>query len=87
MPIKKSAKKALRSSLKRRNFNLIYKRNIQDTIKKFKKIISKKDSKESQLAFSMVQKALDKAVKHGYIKKNTAARKKSRLVKLLGKTS
>jgi len=85
MPIKKSAKKALRSSKRKKVFNLRYKRNIENSTKKFKKLVSGGNLKEAQEFFKNVQKALDKAVKHSYIKKNTAARKKSRLSRLLKK--
>lgn len=36
---------------------------------------------------SLAYKAIDKAAKRGVIKKNTAARKKSRLAKLLSKAN
>lgn len=87
MPIIKSAKKALRGSLRKREFNLRYKMNIQNVTKKFKKLIAQKNEKEARDYFKNVQKALDKAAKHGYIKKNAAARKKSRLEKLIKKAA
>ena len=40
---------------------------------------------EAEKALSSVYKAIDKAAKRGVIKKNTAARKKSRIVKYMHK--
>ena len=87
MPITKSAKKAVRASRRKRVFNLRRKSAIETATKKFKKLIKEKNLKEIQTALSNVYKALDKAAKTGFIKKNTAARKKSRLSKLLKKIS
>jgi small subunit ribosomal protein S20 len=85
MPIIKSAKKALRSSKRKRVFNLVRKDAISKNVKSFKKLISENKLKEAKEMFSKVQKAFDKAVKTNYIKKNTSSRKKSRLSKMLKK--
>jgi len=85
MPIIKSAKKALRGSLRKREFNLRLKSNILQSTKKLKKFVAEKKAKEAKEAFVSVQKALDKAAKKGYIKKNAASRKKSRLVAMIKK--
>lgn len=87
MPIKKSAKKALRQSKKRRKRNLIYKQKIKDLTKEVKNLVSQKKIKEAKLLLPKVYKALDKAAKVGVIKKNTASRKKSRITKFINKTS
>jgi small subunit ribosomal protein S20 len=83
MPIIKSAKKALRSSKRKRIFNLKRKDTISKSIKTFKKLVLDKKSSEAKALFPKVQKALDKAVKTKYIKKNNASRKKSRLSAML----
>ena len=83
MPITKSAKKALRQSLKRREQNLARKRALAKTLKNFLRLIKAKKTDEAKNYFASVQKALDKAAKTGLLKKNTASRKKSRLSKLL----
>ncbi len=85
MPITTSAKKALRVSHKKRVFNNAKKDLINKTIKQFKKLVSEKKIKEAKEQIKNVQKVLDKSVKTGLIKLNTAARKKSRLVKMLKK--
>ena len=82
MPIIKSAKKALRQSKKRHLRNLKRKEAIIDAIKKIKKALKK--GKEEAIKFlPLVYKAIDKAAKTGAINKNAAARKKSRLAKLI----
>ena len=82
MPITKSAKKAIRGSARKRVFNLRRDRAMKDAIKKFVKL-AKTDQKEAQKMLPAVFKAVDKASKRGVIKKNNAARKKSRLSRLV----
>lgn len=85
MPIIKSAKKALRQSLKRRERNLKRKASLQKALKNFSRLIKAKKLDEAKNYFPQVQKALDKAAKQNIIKKNTAARKKSRLSKVFSR--
>jgi small subunit ribosomal protein S20 len=85
MPITKSAKKALRSSLKKREFNLRRKEGVAKVTKSLKKVIASGDKKAAQALIPQLQKALDKAVKGKTLNKNTASRKKSRLSKLVKK--
>ncbi|PIR40233.1 MAG: 30S ribosomal protein S20 [Candidatus Zambryskibacteria bacterium CG10_big_fil_rev_8_21_14_0_10_34_34] len=82
MPITKSAKKALRGSKKKRVFNLRKKNEMQGVIKEYKKLILAKKTEEAKKLIPKLQKVIDKAKKKGIIKKNTASRKKSRLVTL-----
>ena len=78
MPNKANAKKALRQAKKRQVLNTqrkdAYKKAIKQTLKSENKDGKLKASREAQ-------KALGKAVKNGILKKNTAARKLSRLMK------
>lgn len=83
MPITKSAKKALRQNIRRRARNLQRARAMKDAIKKT--LRTKGD--EQKAAVAAAYKAIDKAAKRGIIKKNTAARKKSRLMRALSKTN
>ena len=83
MPITKSAKKALRGSKKKRVFNLRRKNEMQNVIKQYKKLILSKKTDEATKLIPQLQKAIDKAQKRGIIKKNTASRKKSRLLKTI----
>jgi len=83
MPNKPNAKKALRQSIKRKALNderkLAFRKAIKSTIKA--------TTKEEKLNMvKQAQKALDKASKNGVIKKNTAARKLSRLMKKINST-
>lgn len=85
MPITKSAKKALRQSLKRRARNIQKKAKIKNLLKEVRNLVSQKKIKEAKKLLPQVYKILDKAAKTGLIKKNTAARKKSRIAHLLTK--
>ena len=82
MPITKSAKKAIRGSLRKKVFNDARKRAMKEIIKKFEKI-AKTDKAEAKKMLSAAFKAIDKAAQKGVIKKNNAANKKSRLSKLI----
>jgi len=85
MAITRGAKKAHRSSLNKRKFNVRRKDKVSLAIKSFKKLVASGNKKEAEKMMREVQSALDKAVKGKTIKKNTASRKKSRLSKLLKK--
>jgi len=86
MPITSSAKKALRGSAKKRVYNLRRKKVLDETVKGLKKGVSTMKKAEAQTSLSAAYKAIDKALKGGLIKKNTAARKKSRLAALVKKS-
>lgn len=85
MPITSSAKKALRSSKRKKVFNLRRKSVMQDVVKEYKKLILAKKEDEAKKLLPKLQQAIDKAKKRGLIKGNTASRKKSRLMKKLSK--
>ena len=87
MPITKSAKKALRHNIKRRKGNLVYKKKMKDLIKEVRSLVLEKKIEEAKKLLPQVYKILDKSAKVGIIKKNTAARKKSRITKLVNKNS
>lgn len=82
MAIIKSAKKAIRSSGRKRIMNVRRKRALHDTVKATRDAVGA-DRKSQMEKLSKAYQAIDKALKRGIIKKNTAARKKSRLVKFL----
>jgi len=85
MPITSSAKKALRSSKRKRLVNLVSKEKMNKTVKAVKKLVVSKTKEGTKEALILAYKALDKAAKKGVIKKNTASRKKSRLAKAIKK--
>ncbi len=81
MAITKSAKKRIRSSERKRVFNLRRLRAMKKEIKDFLNKISKKDIEGAEKSLPQLYKSIDKATKRGVIKKNNANRKKSRLTK------
>ena len=83
MAITRSAEKALRQSIRRKAKNLKYKNQIKNLLKEARVLLQGQKIKEAQQLLPQIYKALDKAAKKGVIKKNTAARKKSRLTKKL----
>lgn len=85
MAITSSAKKAIRSSAKKRVFNVRRKEALHDAAKSLLKALSKKDVAGAEKLLPTAYKAIDKAMKRGVIKKNTAARKKSRLALALAR--
>ena len=82
MPITKSAKKAIRGSLRKKAFNDQRKRVMKEVIKKIEKL-SKTNRVEAMKMLSSAFQAIDKAAQKGVIKKNNASNKKSRLSKLV----
>ncbi len=74
MPIIKSAKKAARQAVKRRNNNQATKKVIRNALKDFR-------NKPTAEKMAVVQSEYDKAVKKGLMKKNTASRRKANLAK------
>ncbi len=83
MPKIKSAKKALRQSLKRQKRNLKKKNDIRISKKNYLKAVETGNDQEVLQKLSQVYKALDKAQKTKVIKKNKANRLKSKLSKKL----
>jgi len=85
MAITSSAKKAGRASLKKRVFNVRTKRSFENEIKNVQKLVKEGKIKEAERALPIAYKAIDKAMKRDYIKKNTAGRYKSRLTLFVNK--
>lgn len=85
MPIKESAKKELRKAKKRRVLNVRRQKTMKDALKNIKKLILAGKKDDAKKLLSAAYQAIDKAAKRGVIKKNAAARKKSRLMKSLNK--
>jgi small subunit ribosomal protein S20 len=83
MPIKHSAKKALRQNKKRRLRNIIYKTKIKNLTKKA--LLLYKENKKQDLLkiIPSLYRAFDIGAKVGVLKKNTAARRKSVIAKKL----
>ncbi|MDZ7726516.1 MAG: 30S ribosomal protein S20 [Candidatus Campbellbacteria bacterium] len=86
MPITRGAKKAIRVSERKRVFNERRKRAMKNAEKEMRKLIEAGKAKEAEAKLADTYKAIDKAAKRGVIKDNTAARKKSRIVRSIQKT-
>ncbi len=82
MPITKSAQKAIRVSLRQKVFNDQRKKAMKEIIKTIEKL-AKTDKIGAQKLLPPAFQAIDKSAQRGVIKKNNAARKKSRLAKLV----
>lgn len=87
MPHTKSAKKALRQNIKRRERNRAVKKTIKQLTKKFLATLKEGSAEERLAAFTAVQKKLDKAGIRRVIHPNAAARKKSQLARKLAAAS
>lgn len=84
MPNTKSAKKAMRSSIKKRDFNLTKKFAIKNSLKELRKVLAE-NPQEHQTVLSKVYSSLDKAAKTKFIHKNKADRKKSRVAAMVAR--
>ncbi|MBL7156318.1 MAG: 30S ribosomal protein S20 [Candidatus Pacebacteria bacterium] len=87
MPITKSAQKALRQNTKKRIRNLRNKRTLKKLLKEVRVLIEQKKVKQAQELLPQTYKTIDKMTKTGYIKKNKAAREKSKIAKKLNALS
>jgi len=80
MPITKSAKKAAKQALKRRDVNVVFKESMKTAIKAVKKAVDTQADNIGELVVH-AQKRIDKASKRFIITKQSASRKKSTLMK------
>lgn len=80
-----SAKKAVRQSGRRKIRNLQKIKIIKKLLRGVEGLISQKKIEEAKKLLPRIYKVLDKAAKTGLIKKNTVARRKSRITKLVAK--
>lgn len=81
MAHKKAALKSLRQTKKRTEFNSAVKKTIGYFKKQATRALEKKEVSQAQEWYTKLQKTVDKAARRNILKKNTAARKKSRLLK------
>ena len=86
MPNKQNAKKALRQSQKRGIRNTEVKTAYKKAVKEVNKLVATGE-KEVKEQMRLAQKFLDKAAKKGVLKKRTAGRKLSRLMKRASKAA
>jgi small subunit ribosomal protein S20 len=83
LPVKRSAYKELRKSKLRHYKNVSTKTELKTISKKFLKLVEAKKTDEARKAISSLISKIDRAAAKGIIKRNTASRKISRLMKKL----
>ena len=81
MPNIKSAKKRVITNAKKRDNNILTRNSMKTAIKKSERAIKANDKKQADANLQVALKRIDKAQAKGLIKKNAAARQKSRLTK------
>lgn len=85
MAITSSAKRAIRVSARKGVYNARRMDAMRSEVKKLQKLVLAGKSADAEKSLPLVYKAIDKAAKRGVIKKNTASRKKSRIVAFMKK--
>ena len=81
----KSAIKQIRASERRRKVNQLHRSRARTQVKETRNLIEDGELVEAQEMLREAASALDKAAKNGAIHPNTAARRKSRLMKSLNR--
>lgn len=87
MPKTRSAKKRVEVIRKRTERNRRLKSALRTTIKRFEQALAAGAVEEARAKLHRALVAIDKAVTKGILHKNTAARKKSRLMKKMNAAS
>jgi len=81
----KAAIKEIRASERRRKVNQLHRSRARTQVKQVRILIEDGELTEAQAMLSQAASALDKAAKKGALHPNTAARRKSRLMKALNR--
>ena len=79
MPRIKSAIKNMRKSQKRNEINRTRRSRLRTQMKRIRELIASKDAAGAKKALSPTLSMIDRSLKNGIIRRNTAARHKSRL--------
>lgn len=82
-----SAKQRIRNSARKAQINRLHRSRSRTFVKNSRELIAQKDSSAAQTEVEKAISALDRAAGKGVIHPNNAARRKSRLMKLLAKSS
>lgn len=82
MPNIKSAKKRILVSKRRNEENTLVKSSMKTAIKNVEKAVKANESEKAKENLKVANTRIDKAVNTGVVKKNKAARLKSRLTKM-----
>jgi small subunit ribosomal protein S20 len=80
-----SALKRVRTAERRTEFNRVRRTRLRHQIRAMRRLLEAKDAKAAQALVSETFSLIDRSAKWGVIKKNTAARYKSRLTLRLRK--
>lgn len=83
MPIIKSAKKRVKQAAVRQKRNYATRRKMKGAIKEITELVKAKKVEEAITKLPYAYKVIDTAAKKNVVHKNNAARKKSRLAKLV----
>ena len=78
-----SAAKRQRQNIKRRTRNRRVKSQVRTIVRSFQEAVEASDRGAAEACFKTVVSRMDKAVSDGVLHRNTAARKKSRMHRLL----
>ena len=82
MPNIASAKKRVRSNVKKTNVNTLVISSMRTAIKKFEKEVKAENKEAASTNYNIAIQRIDKAMASGKIHKNKAARLKSRITKM-----
>ncbi len=85
MPNIKSAAKRARQNITRENRNRRIKSMLKTSIRRFEESLQSGDVEEARVKMNTAVRQIDKAAAKGVVHKNNAARKKSRLNRMLNK--
>ena len=82
MPNIKSAKKRMRSNVKKADVNTLITSSMRTAVKKFERAVKAGNKEEASNNLNIAIQRVDKAMSSGLVHKNKAARIKSRLTKM-----
>ena len=82
-----SAKERIRNSARKATYNRVHRSRARTHVKKVRALVAQKELPAAREEILLAISALDRAAGKGIIHPNNAARRKSRLVKLLSKAS
>ena len=85
MPQLDAAKKALRSSQRKRLINDRWRRKVRQSISAVRDAVAAKDKKTADQAYLKAQSAIDRSARRNIIHRNKASRQKARLSRTIGK--
>ena len=82
-----SAKQRIRNSARKAKYNRLHRSRARTFVKNTRELVAQKDTEAAKEVALVAISALDRAAGKGVIHPNNAARRKSRLMKLLSKAS